>query len=69
MEHHHEILLYENRIVAQSNQFLLSEVLDISYKSSLQSYGWLYIHTVKGMFPYKVKEHPAVFIEKYLELK
>ncbi|PPA69780.1 hypothetical protein [Jeotgalibacillus proteolyticus] len=69
IEHTHELQLFENRIVDHANQFPLAEILDISYKSSRQSYGLLYIHTIKGLFPYKVKEHPSAFIEKYLELK
>lgn len=69
MEHSHELLLYENRITDQSNQFFFPEILDVSYKSSIRSYGLLYIHTVRGMYLYKVKEHPGDFIKKYHELK
>ncbi|KIL49574.1 hypothetical protein [Jeotgalibacillus soli] len=69
IESKHEIVLYENRIADQSQLFYLNEVLDVSFKSINKGYGFLYVHTVKGLFPYKVKEDPKAFIEKYKELR
>jgi hypothetical protein len=65
----HELYLYEEIIVTNNGQFLIEEVLDITYKPSSTEFGFLYLHTTRGVFPFRTKNTPYQFIEKYEELK
>ncbi|MBD8068009.1 3-isopropylmalate dehydratase [Bacillus sp. PS06] len=64
-----ELYLYHESIESSDNTFLLSNVLDVSYKSGSSNFGVLYLHTIQGLFPYQVDTDPAEFIMKYYELK
>jgi hypothetical protein len=62
--------LYEDKIVTDLDQFFLEEVLDMSYRSSSNSeFGFLYLHTVKGLFPFRINTRPYYFIDQYKDLK
>ncbi|MFP3844191.1 hypothetical protein [Priestia filamentosa] len=58
----YQLELYEDKIVAGAEQFAIKAVLDISYRITTKSYGFLYLHTTKGVFSYLVKENPQLFI-------
>jgi hypothetical protein len=58
------IHLYENSIVTDSQTFMLKDVYDVSYKPLSATYGFLYLHTNKGVFTFTVKESPRHFIEE-----
>lgn len=49
--------------------FLLEEVLDISYRDFSQHLGLLYLHTIKGLYPYTVKTNPQSFIREFKKIK
>lgn len=60
------IYLYDEKIVTKHREFLIHEVLDISYHSVGEGGGGiLYVHTSKGVFPYIVKSSPHEFVEAY----
>lgn len=61
--------LYKDKIVTTTDQFLIEEVLDISYRSSSTEFGFLYLHTVKGLFPFRINTQPYYFINLYKDLK
>ncbi|TFD99750.1 hypothetical protein [Jeotgalibacillus salarius] len=73
IEHESYLHLYPQKLTDASNEFHLNEILDLSYKESIKSFGLLYVHTTKGLFPYKVRENPLTFIrqveEKIKEMK
>jgi hypothetical protein len=64
-----DLYLYEDYIETFDKQFLLTNVLDISYKSGSSSFGVLYLHTNQGLFSYQLDTDPTDFIKKYCELK
>ncbi|MFC4322845.1 hypothetical protein [Litchfieldia salsa] len=68
-ENREVIYLYENMIKTVNKQFALTNVLDISYKSSSTNFGVLYLHTNQGLFSYQLDSDPTDFIKKYNELK
>ncbi|MBM7579039.1 hypothetical protein [Jeotgalibacillus terrae] len=73
IEHESFLHLYPQKLTDDSNEFYFHEILDLSYKESMRSFGLLYVHTTKGLFPYKVRENPISFIriveEKIKEMK
>ncbi len=63
------IHLYENYIQTTNKEFIIEDVLDISFKSSSTDYGILYLHTTQGLFPFHVKTDPTHFIQQFVRLK
>lgn len=63
------IQLFKDKIVDDSTSFHLREVWDISYKASANFFGWLYLHTNRGLFSYYLKSNPEQFIIKYRDIK
>jgi hypothetical protein len=61
--------LYEDKIVTTTNEFLIEDVLDMSYRPSSTEFGFLYLHTVQGVFPFRIKTKPYYFIDLYRDLK
>ncbi|MBM7649868.1 hypothetical protein JOC78_002852 [Bacillus ectoiniformans] len=64
-----ELMLYRDKIITGSHQFFLKDVLDMSYKPLSQNGGFLYLHTIQGVFSYNVKFAPDDFIEQYKMLR
>ncbi|MEW9052045.1 MAG: hypothetical protein AB2392_12870 [Neobacillus sp.] len=65
----HKLYLYEEKIVTNNGHFLMEEVFDITYKPFSTEFGFLYLHTNRGVFPFRTKNNPDQFIEKYERLK
>jgi hypothetical protein len=68
IERKHHLHLYENKIITASEQFPIKDVFDISYRSLSESYGFLYLHTNKGVLSYTVRTNPHHFIGEYKKL-
>lgn len=68
-EHHHQLTLYQDRLTDHTQTFTLHEILNVSYKAFNDQYGLLYVHTIKGLYPYKVKEHPKGFLTTFEQMK
>lgn len=64
-----QINLYENKVVTAADQFLIQDVYDMSYKSLSSQYGFLYLHTKRGVFSFTVKNDPRMFITEYKKLR
>ncbi|MBM4762675.1 hypothetical protein [Bacillus sp. B15-48] len=64
-----ELILYENKIISATDQFNLNEVLDVSFKSISSTNGFLYLHTIRGVYPYQIKTNPEEFIHMYEQVK
>lgn len=58
VEHKEFLELYKDGVVAPSETFALHEVHDVSYKALSGTYGFLYLHTIRGVRTFMVKEHP-----------
>jgi hypothetical protein len=61
--------LFEDHILSPSEKFLLDEVWDMSYRNSSCEFGFLYLHTNRGVFSFQVKSEPSHFINLYRDLK
>jgi len=61
--------LYDEKIVREYREFSLNDVMDISFKPVGKHGGLLYLHTLKGVFPYIVKTSPTGFVEAYMEVR
>lgn len=69
IETEHFLYLYEDKIITASSQFPLENVFDISYKSSSNSYGFLYLHTNQGVLTYTITTNPYHFIRAYKKFR
>lgn len=61
--------LYEEKIITGEHVFTMKEVLDVSFRIFSSSNGILYLHTIQGVFPYRVMENPQQFIAFFREIK
>jgi hypothetical protein len=59
------IYLYDEKVVTKRREFPIKDVLDVSYKEVAGKGGILYLHTLKGVFPYTVKASPKSFIDAF----
>ncbi|GAB3798380.1 hypothetical protein [Virgibacillus kimchii] len=59
------IYLYDEKVVTRHREFPITDVLDVSYKEVAGEGGILYLHTLKGVFPYTVKTSPEPFIDAF----
>ncbi|MDP4550606.1 hypothetical protein Q9251_06900 [Alkalihalobacillus macyae] len=68
VEEEHTIELYVDRIRAGQEDFALGDVFDVSYRFTSSLYGFLYLHTNRGVVSYIIKKDPSIFIEEYKKL-
>ncbi len=68
IEEEHTIELYVDRIRAGQEDFALGDVFDVSYRFTSALYGFLYLHTNRGVVSYIIKKDPSIFIEEYKKL-
>ena len=68
-EEQHEITLSSNFVCTSNDTFLMEEVLDMSFRAFADKMGFLYLHTIKGMYSYTVKTRPDTFINEFKQLK
>jgi len=66
--HERMIRLYPTKITTFHREFLISNVHDVSFRKLGGDEGILYLHTNQGVYPYTVKEDPALFIQAYKEV-
>lgn len=67
LEHEVSLKLYDDEVMAPNERFKMVEVHDVSYKGFSDNYGFLYLHTIKGVRAYMVKEHPAYWMDALKE--
>ncbi len=65
IEEERELILYKDKICSQYREFPIQKVFDISYRMIGQDVGFLYLHTSKGVYSYKIKSTPKQFIDAY----
>ncbi|MCD5323272.1 MULTISPECIES: hypothetical protein [Pontibacillus] len=63
------LILSEDKITTNSNVFMLEHVFDLSYRKTAELYGFLYLHTNKGVFSFNVKHAPDELIRTFRSLK
>ncbi|AGX04412.1 MULTISPECIES: hypothetical protein [Bacillaceae] len=64
IETEYHLHLYDDRVVAEDREFRLADIYDVSYREQ-SSFGFLYLHTNHGLYPYKVYISPEDFIRQY----
>ncbi|WP_042221159.1 hypothetical protein [Oceanobacillus manasiensis] len=65
IEHERVLTLYDEKITTQNREFLMKDIMDMSYREIGDGGGLLYLHTSQGIYSYTVKESPMAFIEVY----
>ena len=65
VEEERYLSLYEEKISSQFRDFPIKDVFDISYRMISKGIGFLYLHTSKGVYSYKIKTPPDPFIEAF----
>jgi hypothetical protein len=68
LEQEHDLKLYEDRIIVGQEQFAIQDVFDMSYRFQSTLYGFLYLHTNRGVVTFIIKKDPTVFINEYRKL-
>ncbi|WP_134702087.1 hypothetical protein [Ammoniphilus sp. YIM 78166] len=69
IESRHHLCLYRDKIITESREFPLHNVLDISFKIISGETGFLYLHTNHQVFSFYLRNHPHEFIEAFRKLK
>ncbi|WP_087973806.1 hypothetical protein [Oceanobacillus rekensis] len=59
------IYLYDEKIVTQHREFLIENVLDISYRFIGSDGGLLYLHTTNGVYSYILRTSPEAFVKAF----
>lgn len=68
IEEEYVIELYEDEIRTGYQRFALKDVFDVSYRFTSALYGFLYLHTNRGVITFMIKEDPRTFVEEYKKL-
>ncbi|WP_051189150.1 hypothetical protein [Halalkalibacillus halophilus] len=63
------VYLYKHKVVSDEQEFPIETVFDMSYKMLSGMYGFLYLHTTKGVFTYQIKDRPDTFIAAFREVE
>ena len=67
IEQQRYIYLYEDKVVTKHREFPIDQVMDVSYRKFGKQGGLLYLHTLKGVYPYNVKSSPHTFMNALKE--
>ncbi|ELK47613.1 hypothetical protein QRD89_05155 [Halobacillus sp. ACCC02827] len=65
IEHEAVLELFEDRVQAPDEQFTMDQIHDVSYRGLSETYGFFYLHTIKGVRTFIVKETPLHWIEAF----
>ncbi|MFD1019246.1 hypothetical protein [Thalassobacillus hwangdonensis] len=65
----HEIVINEHEITSENYRFSLHQVYDVSFKSTENETGLLYLHTNQGVLTYVMEDYPEAFIKAFNKLK
>lgn len=64
-----QLKMYKDKIMTSVSTFEFCDIYDISFRKLTKEIGILYLHTKKGLFPFKVREEPNRFIDEFHKLK
>lgn len=65
---HYLLSLSKTSLTSSTHHFQLAELFDISYRPYTNGQGFLYLHTIKGVFSFLISTNPANFIATYQKL-
>jgi hypothetical protein len=68
-EEEYTITLTSELVCTTFDTFLIDEVWDISYRFFSENMGFLYLHTIKGVYSYTIKVSPQNFIDQFKLIK
>ncbi|WP_173917055.1 hypothetical protein [Halobacillus sp. Marseille-Q1614] len=63
------IELHDDVVITPTERFDLHEVHDASYRSLTGSFGFFYLHTIRGVFSYRVKVSPSQWISEFKKVQ
>ncbi|GGF16402.1 hypothetical protein GCM10010954_13770 [Halobacillus andaensis] len=69
IEEESSIDLYHDQVVTPFEQFPIKDIHDASYRPLSGRLGFFYLHTIRGVFSYKVKESPEKWIAEYKKVQ
>ena len=65
IEEKRHLYMYPDKIVSKYHEFLIQDVLDITFKSYGENNGLLYLHTKSGLYSFTVEDSPQPFIDAF----
>lgn len=63
-----DMYLYKDEVVVGEERFPLQDIFDVSYypyNKPIDTVGFLYLHTIRGVKTYYVKERPIAFVQAF----
>ncbi|UOQ92700.1 hypothetical protein MUO14_20120 [Halobacillus shinanisalinarum] len=69
VEEESHIELYNDQVITPSAQFLIEDVHDVSYRPLSGTYGFFYLHTIRGVYSFKVKGSPEIWMAEYKKVQ
>ncbi|WP_018924148.1 hypothetical protein [Salsuginibacillus kocurii] len=68
-EEHDTMQLCKDGIYTSVSRYNIKDVLDMSYRHEPNQIGFLYLHTIKGVRTYYVRDNPQDFVETFREYR
>ncbi|WP_243354939.1 hypothetical protein [Bacillus litorisediminis] len=69
LEEERHLYMYPDKIVSKYHEFLMEDVLDITFKPYGEKGGLLYLHTTGGLYSFTVQNSPWSFIDTFKDRK
>lgn len=64
IEEERSLDLYEKEVVTPEESLQIKDIHDVSYKTFSDTYGLLYLHTIKGVRTFMVRKSPEVWMKE-----
>ncbi|MFC7320132.1 hypothetical protein [Halobacillus campisalis] len=61
--------LYKDEVVTPFERFTIKEIHDVSYRPLPGKLSFFYLHTVRGVYTYRVKSSPEEWIAEYKKIQ
>lgn len=69
IEEESSIDLYHDAVITPFDRFHIREIHDASYRPLTGRLGFFYLHTIRGVYTFKVKISPEPWIEEYKKVQ
>ncbi|MBT2755337.1 hypothetical protein J7E71_05110 [Mesobacillus foraminis] len=63
------LTLYEDKVVSANDHFKMEDILDMSYRPFNDRNGFLYFHTIRGLYSFHLKTDPNAFMTIYKKIR
>ncbi|RWZ55343.1 hypothetical protein EQV77_11520 [Halobacillus fulvus] len=68
VEEEYQLELHPYEVRTPTETIRMEDVHDVSYRGLSETYGFLYLHTIKGVQTFMVREEPTTWINAYRQL-